>query len=147
MELDPLNPETHDSLAYVYYWARRYQDSVTAAQRSLELEPGRSRSLGWQGFAYVGLGNYEAARTACLAERIQWVKLTCLAIVYDKQGKHADAQATLAQLIKVYGDAASYQQTEVYASWGDVPKALDDARARAQGRRPGPAGREGRSAV
>ena len=27
VELDPLNPETHDSLAYVYYWARRYQDS------------------------------------------------------------------------------------------------------------------------
>ncbi len=124
VELDPLNPETHESLAYVYYWARRYQDSITAGQRSLELEPGRSRSLGWQGFAYVGLGNYEAARSACTAEQIQWVKLTCLAIVYDKQGKHTEAQATLAQLIKVYGDAASYQQTEVYAAWGDVPKAL-----------------------
>jgi TolB-like protein/Flp pilus assembly protein TadD len=124
VELDPLNPETHESLAYVYYWARRYQDSVSAGQRGLELEPGRSRSLGWQGFAYVGLGNYEAAHAACTGERIQWVKLTCLAIVYDKQGKRADAQAALAQLIQVYGDAASYQQTEVYAAWGDVPKAL-----------------------
>ena len=35
-----------------------------------------------------------------------------------------DAQAALAQLIKQYGDAASYQQTEVYAARGDVPKAL-----------------------
>jgi TolB-like protein len=124
VELDPLNPEAQQTLAYVYYWARRYAQSVAAGKRTQELNPKTSRAQGWEGFAYVGLRDYEAARTACVEERVQWVKLTCLAIVYDKQGKHTEAQTALAQLTKQYGDSASYQQTEVYAARGDVPQAL-----------------------
>ncbi|HUL19154.1 MAG TPA: TIR domain-containing protein [Steroidobacteraceae bacterium] len=134
VELDPLNPEAQGTLGYVYYWARRYPESVAAAKRALELDPKSSRAQGWLGFAYVGLGQYETAATVCATEPIQWVRLTCLAIVYDKQGKHAEAQAALAQLTQQYGDAGSYQQTEVYAAWGDAPKALTMLeRARAVG--------------
>jgi TolB-like protein/Flp pilus assembly protein TadD len=124
VELDPLNPEARQTLAYVYYWARRYPESIAAGKRTQELDPKTSRAQGWEGFAYVGLRDYEAARTACAAEPVQWVKLTCLAIVYDKQGKHTDARTALAQLTQQYGDSSSYQQTEVYAARGDVPQAL-----------------------
>jgi tetratricopeptide (TPR) repeat protein len=124
VELDPLNPEARQTLAYVYYWARRYPESIAASKRTQELDPKTSRAQGWEGFAYVGLRDYEAARTACAAEPVQWVKLTCLAIVYDKQGKHTEAQTALAQLTQQYGDSGSYQQTEVYAARGDVPQAL-----------------------
>jgi serine/threonine-protein kinase len=123
-ELDPLNPEAVGAVGYAYYWARRYAQSVSASQRSRELDPKATRARGWEGFAYVGLGNYAAARSICLTEPVEWVRLTCLAIVDHKQGKTADAQAALAQLIKVYGDSASYQQAEIYASWGDVARAV-----------------------
>ena len=123
-ELDPLNPEAVGAVGYAYYWARRYADSVAASQRSRELDPRTSRARGWEGFAYVGLGNYEAAHSICLTEPVEWVRLTCLAIVYGKQGKHPQAQAALAQLIKQYGDSASYQQAEVYASWGEATQAI-----------------------
>jgi serine/threonine-protein kinase len=123
-ELDPLNPEAVGAVGYAYYWARRYADSVIASQRSRELDPKTTRARGWEGFAYVGLGNYEAARAVCVTEPVEWVRLTCLAIVYHKQGKTPEAQAALAQLIKQYGDSASYQQAEIYAAWGDVAQAV-----------------------
>jgi TolB-like protein/Flp pilus assembly protein TadD len=123
-ELDPLNPEVVGAVGYAYYWARRYADSIAASQRSRALDPSTTRARGWEGFAYVGLGNYEAARSICLTEPVEWVRLTCLGVVYQKQGKTTEAQAALAQLIKKYGESASYQQAEIYASWGDVTKAV-----------------------
>jgi TolB-like protein len=123
-ELDPLNHEAIGAVGYAYYWARRYAESVTASRRSRELDPKATRSRGWEGFAYIGLGNYEAARTICLTEPVEWVRLTCLAIAHQKQNKQAEAQDALARLIKVYGDAASYQQAEIYAAWGEVTKAV-----------------------
>jgi TolB-like protein/Flp pilus assembly protein TadD len=139
-ELDPLNPKAFESLQYVYYYARRYQDSLAIASRSLELGPERSRSLGWQGFAYIQLHNYAAAREACLGEKMQWVSFTCLAIVYDRLGQRSEAEAALAQLVHRYGDAASYQQAEVYAAWGDAARALE---ALERARRTGDPGMQG----
>jgi TolB-like protein/Flp pilus assembly protein TadD len=139
-ELDPLNPKAYESLQYVYYYARRYQDSLAIASRSLELGPEHSRSLGWQGFAYIQLHNYAAARDACRGERMQWVSFTCLAIVYDRLGQRPEAEAALAQLIHRYGDAASYQQAEVYAAWGDAARALE---ALERARRTGDPGMQG----
>jgi TolB-like protein/tetratricopeptide (TPR) repeat protein len=139
-ELDPLNSKAYETLQYVLYYARRYQDSLAAASRSLELGPDRSRSLGWQGLAYIELQNYPAARDACVAEKMQWVSFTCLAIVRDRLGQHPEAEAALAQLIHRYGDAASYQQAEVYAAWGDADRALE---ALGRARRSGDPGMQG----
>ncbi|MBS0380612.1 MAG: TIR domain-containing protein [Proteobacteria bacterium] len=136
-ELDPLNPHAYESLQYVYYYAHRYPESLAAAQRSLELGPNLTRSLGWIGFANIELGNYEAAREACASEKMQWVSLTCLAVVYDRLGRHADAEAALHQLIQRYGDAASYQQAEIYAAWGDAPHALEALQRAQRTRDPG----------
>jgi|HubBroStandDraft_6_1064221.scaffolds.fasta_scaffold105674_2 TolB-like protein/Flp pilus assembly protein TadD len=139
-ELDPLNPRVFETLQYVYYYARRYQDSLTVASRGMELGSNLSRSLGWRGFAYIQLHNYAAAREACLAEKMQWVSFTCLAIVYDRLGQRPEAEAALAQLVHRYGDSASYQQAEVYAAWGDAARALE---ALQRARRSGDPGLQG----
>ncbi len=139
-ELDPLNPKAWETLQYVYYYARRYPDSLAAASRSQELGRDLSRSRGWQGFAYLQLRNYAAAREACAAEKMQWVSFTCLAIVYERLGQHPEAEAALAELIHKYGDAASYQQAEVYAAWGDPDRALE---ALGRARRTGDPGLQG----
>jgi tetratricopeptide (TPR) repeat protein len=49
----------------------------------------------------------------------------CLAVTYDKLGRHLDSQAALAKIQASLGDAAAYQYAEIYAQWGDAAKALE----------------------
>ena len=49
----------------------------------------------------------------------------CLAVIYDKLGRHADAEAELAKMKAALGDAAAYQYATIYAQWGNRPKALE----------------------
>jgi tetratricopeptide (TPR) repeat protein len=49
----------------------------------------------------------------------------CLAVTYDKLGRHADAEAMLAKLRALNGDSSAYQYAEIYAQWGDTAKALE----------------------
>jgi tetratricopeptide (TPR) repeat protein len=49
----------------------------------------------------------------------------CLALVYHKLGRHADAEAELAKYRAAIGDDAAYQYATIYAQWGDIPKALE----------------------
>jgi hypothetical protein len=46
-------------------------------------------------------------------------------MVYHKLGRQADAQAQLELLQKNFGDLSAYQYVEIFAQWGDVPRALD----------------------
>jgi tetratricopeptide (TPR) repeat protein len=46
-------------------------------------------------------------------------------VVYDRLGRHADAQAELAKLKAADGDAAAYQYATIYAQWGDRAQALE----------------------
>jgi tetratricopeptide (TPR) repeat protein len=72
------------------------------------------------------LGESERARLDCESqERTDWVSQQCLAVVYEKLGRRADAQAELAKMMTVLGDAAAYQYASVYAQWGDRSKALE----------------------
>jgi len=48
-----------------------------------------------------------------------------LAVSYDKLGRRADAEAVLAKLKAVLGDASAYQYATIYAQWGDRAKALE----------------------
>jgi len=45
--------------------------------------------------------------------------------VYDKLGRHADAEATFTKVRAEVGDAAAYQYAEMYTQWGDTPRALE----------------------
>ena len=56
---------------------------------------------------------------------ITWESQQCLAVVYDKLGRHADADAELAKMQDTMGDAAAFQYATIYAQWGDRAKALE----------------------
>jgi hypothetical protein len=46
-------------------------------------------------------------------------------VVYDKLGRHADAEADLAKLKAAQGETAAYQYATIYAQWGDRASALE----------------------
>ena len=46
-------------------------------------------------------------------------------MVYDKLGRHGDAESILSKLKAAQGDTVAYQYATIYAQWGDRAKALE----------------------
>jgi tetratricopeptide (TPR) repeat protein len=124
VELNPLSLDVHAQLTEGLYYSRRYQEGVAAAKRDISAAPDNQMHYALLGFAYFGLGDYEHARSACEAKSDYWQCQQCLAVTYEKLGRHTDAEAALAKL-DALGDGAAYQNATVYAQWGNVPKALE----------------------
>jgi TolB-like protein/Tfp pilus assembly protein PilF len=122
--LDPLARQSHAELAEALYAARRYQETVAASTETISLDPDLKTSYAYRGLAYYGLGDLESARVSCETKPDYWISQQCLAVIYDKLGRHADAEAELSKLKAAGGDAAAYQFATIYAQWGDRDKAL-----------------------
>jgi TolB-like protein/Flp pilus assembly protein TadD len=122
--LDPLARQSHNALAQALYAARRYEEAGATFTELISLDPDYKEAYGQRGLAYYGLGDLDRARVSCETMPDHWQSHQCLAVIYDKLGRHADAHAELAKL-KTLGDAAAYQYATVYAQWGDTPKALE----------------------
>jgi TolB-like protein/tetratricopeptide (TPR) repeat protein len=123
--LDPLARGSHSSLAQVLYTGRRYKDSVAAFAGAISLDPDFKGTYAERGFAYYGLADLQSGRASCETKPDHWLSLQCLAVIYDKLGRHADAQVELAKLKAAQGDNAAYQYATIYAQWGDRAKALE----------------------
>jgi len=122
--LDPLDYLTYQGLGNAFFGARRYQEAIKAFTESIGVAPNYEPGYGELGLAFYAAGDLEKARATCEARRDDAESQICLAIVYDKLGRHADAQVQLAKTESTYGDAAAYQYAEVYAQWGDRARAL-----------------------
>jgi hypothetical protein len=107
-------------------------------RRSRTFRLGR-RSLLYRGTCLLatGLGDLEHARASCEVKPDYWLSQQCLAVVYDKLGRHADAEAVLAKMKAFGGDNAAYQYATIYAQWGDLSKALDWLETAGRLRHPG----------
>jgi TolB-like protein len=123
--LDPLARASHVALAQTLYSARHYEEAVAAWAEVISLDPEFKSTYGDRGFAYYGLANLQSARASCETKPDYWGSQQCLAVIYDKLGRHADAEALLAKLKAAQGDAAAYQYATIYAQWGNRAKALD----------------------
>ncbi len=122
--LDPLNPRSYFRLGEALYYARRYEESVRAYDQFISLDPESPHAYAFRGLNYYVLGNFEAARASCEIKTGQWNQ-QCLALTYDRLGRHADAEAQLAKITAAFADAGAYQYGEVYTQWGNTAKALD----------------------
>jgi len=127
--LDPLDYLTYQGLGNAFFGARRYQEAVTAFKESISVDPNYKPGYGELGLAFYAAGDLGKALASCEAHRDTFQSQLCLAIVYDKLGRHADAQAELVKTESAYGDAAAYQYAQVYAQWGDRGKALESLAA------------------
>jgi eukaryotic-like serine/threonine-protein kinase len=118
--LDPMNVIGRAYLGEALVLARRYGEAIVALREA----PSNGIINTWRGQAYYASGNFESARAACdSADEVN--KLPCLAITYDKLGRHADAEAMLAKLRTRLGEAGAVYYALIYAQWGDTNRALD----------------------
>ena len=135
--LDPLARSSHAVLGQALYYARHYEEALAALAEVISLEPDFKGSYEYRGLSLFALGDFEHARSACETKPgfggSQW----CLAVVYDKLGRHDDGQAEFAKLKAQQGDSAAYQYATIYAQWGDRAKALEWLETARQLRDPG----------
>jgi tetratricopeptide (TPR) repeat protein len=127
--LDPLNRDTYGYLGTALYFGRRYEEAISVLGENLALDPDDPDAYGFRGLSYYALNNLESARTSCETGANKtgsdWVIWLCLAVVYDKLGRHADAEAWLAKYKAAFRDSGAYQYAEIYAQWGNTAKALE----------------------
>ena len=123
--LDPLARASHSVLGRTLYVAHRYQEAIDALAEVLSLDPDYKDTYAYRGFAYYGAGDLQSARASCETQPDYWGNQYCLAITYDRLGRHADAEAELVKLKATQGDAAAYQYATIYAQWGNRAMALE----------------------
>jgi TolB-like protein/Tfp pilus assembly protein PilF len=126
--LDPLQSIGQEFLASTLYYAREYSEAAAAFKEALALRPDYQLYKVGLGIVYYVLGDLQSARAACEdadestgAESKQY----CLAVTYDKLGRHADAEAMLTKLRASQGDADAILYANIYAQWGSTTKALE----------------------
>jgi TolB-like protein/Flp pilus assembly protein TadD len=123
--LDPLDPRSHGVLGIGLYLAGHYQEAAAALTQAISLDPDDENALGWRGLAYYALGDLEKARSSCETKPDYWGNEWCLALVYHRLGRQADAEAAVGKIKAPLGDAAAYQYATIYAQWGNTSKAFE----------------------
>jgi TolB-like protein/tetratricopeptide (TPR) repeat protein len=123
--LDPLARESHYYFGWALYFARRYEEAVAVFAEVTSLDREFGEAYVFRGLSYYGLGDLQRSRASCETKPDFWASPWCLAVTYDKLGRHADAEAMLSKLKAAMGDTAAYQYVTIYAQWGDRAKALE----------------------
>jgi tetratricopeptide (TPR) repeat protein len=122
--LDPLNAHNHFALGEALVWARHANEAQAPFNEAKVLDPDETSVYGWMGYAYLTAGDFQNARKAC--ERTGGSnRYICLAMAYDKLGRHADADAMIAKLQQLVGDQDSLFSAMIYSQRGDIARAMD----------------------
>ena len=61
IETDPLDVHTHWQLGLIYYFTRRFEDSIVAFNKALEIDPNYAEALRFRGLVNGYLGKYKDA--------------------------------------------------------------------------------------
>ena len=127
--LDPLNEASHGDLIEGLRLARRYDESIAAYRDALSQLPDNASWQWTSGLAYYALGDIQRVRSLCESKvkegnaEAPWE--ACLAVVYQKLGRYADAEAWMKKHKARWGDAGAHSYAICYAQWGDTTKALE----------------------
>jgi len=123
--MDQLNPRGYALLSFALSDAQRYREAIDANNRALHLDFDSSDLKNARGLNYLMLGELQSARESCETKKRDWQGWLCLAILYDRLHRRADAEIERAAMQAEFGEGAAYQMAEIYAQWGEIPKALD----------------------
>lgn len=128
-ELDPLSLSLSMEIAWNLYIARRYDDAIRQAARTLEMEPQFFPAQHALGLAYEETGRYEEARAAlerAVAGSGNPTATAALARVSALMGDTETARRLLAELLALHDRSyvLPYLPALVYAGLAEYDKAL-----------------------
>jgi eukaryotic-like serine/threonine-protein kinase len=102
LDLDPLALVINAQLAWALHFARRYDDAIEQARKTLEMEPAFGLAQFWMGLSYLHKGSYEVAIPSLQAAHksldMAPIVLGALGYAYATAGRPEEAQQTLVQL-------------------------------------------------
>jgi tetratricopeptide (TPR) repeat protein len=105
VQLDPLNRDSHGDLGLTLLNACLYDEANAALEEALALDPEFSPADAYLGLNWYSVGNFQGALSSCQARTESFFYCrVCLAVTYEKLGRHADAEAELAKLKSSSGD-------------------------------------------
>ena len=123
--MDQLNPHGYTQLSFALHEAKKDREAVEAVNRALQIDADSSDLKNARGLYLLSLGDVDAARESCETPKRGWQGMLCLAILYDRLHRHAEAEFERTAMQAEFGDGCSYQMAEIYAQWGDTSKALE----------------------
>jgi len=135
-ELEPLSVSVKAHVAYIFYFARRYDEAVVAGKKAVEMDAKSPVAHQRLGLAYEQIGMFPEAiaefqKAVDGSNRIQ-LAVASLAHAFALAGKRAEAEKLLAELRDRSGReyVSSYLIAEIYLALGEKEaafKSLDRA--------------------
>jgi tetratricopeptide (TPR) repeat protein len=125
MELDPLSSTTCNRLGMALHRAGRFEEAEVAFRNALELAPDRGGTHGFLAFTLLAQGRGEEALQEAMAESALGIRLWVAAVVHYSQGRRAESDETLRELVTSYGPEAGTQIAEVHGFRGEVDAAFE----------------------
>ena len=123
--LDPLDQNIRKALGVTLYDLGRFQEAEQAFRLAYDADSSLAFINVWLGFSIMEQGRLEEALPFLVAEPVDFGRLVGLAFIYYRLGDLDSAAAAQQELLETYGDAAAYQQANIYAEWGDQEKAIE----------------------
>jgi serine/threonine-protein kinase len=125
IELDPLNRLSYRTRMWTLYGLRNYREGARFAQELEQRSPALFDLFAITGFCLMLLGRYaDAERYFNQAKSGDYVRLVGEAVILARTGHRDEVPIKIAELRRLYGDAASYQYAQVYAQLGDKESAF-----------------------
>ena len=123
---DRFNTLAHLALGEALMVARRYPEAVAEFDEAVRLNPRHASEVHQRrGRTLYLMGRYPEAAAACEAEPDEYEAQLCLPLVYEKLGRHEQAQTILTTAVAEQGDWSAYQYAQIYAQWGNPAEALN----------------------
>jgi tetratricopeptide (TPR) repeat protein len=124
VELDPLSGRVYRQLAISYLVAGRLDEAQTAIQKSLELSTRTGFSHSVHSNICLAQGRLDEALEAAKREIHDSFGLFALANVYHAQGRHAESDVALAELIETDADTGAFRIAKIFAYRDDRDQAF-----------------------
>jgi serine/threonine-protein kinase len=125
LELDPLSASTCGIVARVYRSLGRLTDAEEAFRRALEISPDSTSLRMLLSFVLESQGRHAEALAEALREGASWARLFALAVLHQAQGRRAESDAALAELLERHAHEAAYQIAVSHAVRGEVDSAFE----------------------
>lgn len=125
LERDPLSGAVWHNLGYIAHTAGRFDDSVTAFHRAIELSPDRLASRAMLSIVLLDQGLIDEAKAQAKSEPDDFWRSWALAIIHARSGETEDSDRSVSKLDESYVTADAFQLAEVCAARGEADKAFE----------------------